>query len=300
MIPSPCIGLCRLDPESALCQGCARSGTEIASWKDAADRDRVWADLPRRRADLGITLHREGWTPDEILRFVAASLRGDAGTWTLGTSEVVARFGPGERPSLAVDPSEATITTTAPTGAIRFRITDRARVLSRSDLTNNRPGQTILAIPRSGSAPRPHQGLTPLGKDNDAIRSQDRDGWLFDLGVGSPSASLCVRTTDPALAADLTGRAGQDASSVRSRLEDEADCVWVVLNSLVRLEFFEASGGCQPPVFDPTVYQEDWGLTPPARPENPFGDDIPESFVPCAIFQPGAVWSSATPTARSV
>ena len=30
--PSPCISVCRIDPASGLCQGCARTLQEIADW----------------------------------------------------------------------------------------------------------------------------------------------------------------------------------------------------------------------------------------------------------------------------
>ncbi|WP_165066779.1 DUF1289 domain-containing protein [Paludisphaera rhizosphaerae] len=54
---SPCIGVCRLDPSSIYCVGCARSRAEIAAWgRSTADyRDRVMAELPERRIRLGLT-----------------------------------------------------------------------------------------------------------------------------------------------------------------------------------------------------------------------------------------------------
>lgn len=32
MIPSPCIGVCKLDPKTQLCKGCFRNITEITEW----------------------------------------------------------------------------------------------------------------------------------------------------------------------------------------------------------------------------------------------------------------------------
>lgn len=40
-IVSPCIGLCRLEPDSGLCEGCLRTGAEIAGWRDAGDAERL-------------------------------------------------------------------------------------------------------------------------------------------------------------------------------------------------------------------------------------------------------------------
>lgn len=52
---SPCINVCRMDAASGLCRGCARTLDEIARWSQAtnADRLRVLAVLPQRRAALG-------------------------------------------------------------------------------------------------------------------------------------------------------------------------------------------------------------------------------------------------------
>jgi predicted Fe-S protein YdhL (DUF1289 family) len=48
-IPSPCIGVCELDPSSGLCAGCMRTLAEIAAWPDAGDDARV-AIVQRLRA----------------------------------------------------------------------------------------------------------------------------------------------------------------------------------------------------------------------------------------------------------
>jgi uncharacterized protein len=39
-IPSPCVGVCELDPVTGLCRGCLRNGEEIAAWRDAGDTER--------------------------------------------------------------------------------------------------------------------------------------------------------------------------------------------------------------------------------------------------------------------
>jgi predicted Fe-S protein YdhL (DUF1289 family) len=44
--PSPCIGLCRLDP-AQICEGCGRTAEEIGAWPFA---DRALREAIRRRA----------------------------------------------------------------------------------------------------------------------------------------------------------------------------------------------------------------------------------------------------------
>ncbi|AWN46885.1 DUF1289 domain-containing protein [Methylobacterium terrae] len=49
---TPCIRLCVLDPVTGLCEGCGRTGTEIAAWGGLpeAERLRIMATLPARLA----------------------------------------------------------------------------------------------------------------------------------------------------------------------------------------------------------------------------------------------------------
>ena len=57
VIPSPCVGVCRLDPGSGLCVGCLRTGDEIGRWPFADDVERlaIVRRLRERRRARGIT-----------------------------------------------------------------------------------------------------------------------------------------------------------------------------------------------------------------------------------------------------
>jgi len=52
-VPSPCVGVCRMDDADRWCVGCLRSRDEIAVWGRMADRDKfvLWAQLTQRRKD---------------------------------------------------------------------------------------------------------------------------------------------------------------------------------------------------------------------------------------------------------
>jgi predicted Fe-S protein YdhL (DUF1289 family) len=56
-IPSPCVGICRLDPASGLCAGCMRTPAEIAAWPGASNAERVQIvlELRMRRRAVGRT-----------------------------------------------------------------------------------------------------------------------------------------------------------------------------------------------------------------------------------------------------
>lgn len=51
-IESPCINVCRVDPISGLCEGCARTLDEIARWGTASDDEKriILEHVVERRA----------------------------------------------------------------------------------------------------------------------------------------------------------------------------------------------------------------------------------------------------------
>lgn len=69
-VESPCINVCRIDARSGLCEGCARSLDEIATWGQASDaeRQRVIDQLPQRRQHWGWPAGGARPTPSEGAR----------------------------------------------------------------------------------------------------------------------------------------------------------------------------------------------------------------------------------------
>ena len=54
--PSPCLGICLMDPRMRMCRGCLRTIDEIRAWYDAssADKRAILDRLVRRRAATAI------------------------------------------------------------------------------------------------------------------------------------------------------------------------------------------------------------------------------------------------------
>ena len=54
-VPSPCISLCEMAPDTGLCRGCLRTIDEIIAWSSAADdyKRAVWQEIRRREETLG-------------------------------------------------------------------------------------------------------------------------------------------------------------------------------------------------------------------------------------------------------
>lgn len=57
---SPCVNLCRIDPDTGWCVGCARTIAEIATWAklSGAEREPIWMALPSRGCATKIAPHR--------------------------------------------------------------------------------------------------------------------------------------------------------------------------------------------------------------------------------------------------
>ena len=54
-VPSPCINICRMSPDTGWCEGCQRTIDEITRWSRTTDDDRrsILAALAERREWLG-------------------------------------------------------------------------------------------------------------------------------------------------------------------------------------------------------------------------------------------------------
>ena len=51
-VPSPCVSLCKMSPETGYCLGCMRTIEEIIAWSKADDgyKRAVWVEIRRREA----------------------------------------------------------------------------------------------------------------------------------------------------------------------------------------------------------------------------------------------------------
>jgi predicted Fe-S protein YdhL (DUF1289 family) len=81
-VPSPCVAICRIDPASGLCEGCARSLDEISDWLilEPLERLAVWDRVSER---FGVSLTRAlaakagGEHADRLLAWRDAQLASD-------------------------------------------------------------------------------------------------------------------------------------------------------------------------------------------------------------------------------
>ncbi|CAM3240652.1 hypothetical protein SAMN04488021_13427 [Paracoccus aminovorans] len=101
-----------------------------------------------------------------------------------------------------------------------------------------------LCLPEGETGTARRSVLTELGPDTGALRDQDREAVLFDLGLDQPQVDFCVRTSDPALIAALRAECGRgvfESHAMAAILP--AHPHRVALTGIGRVEVFQKIGG---------------------------------------------------------
>ena len=130
---------------------------------------------------------------EDLLAWVADP---DAG-WSVGTYGALAEFlrDPDETADVRRTPGRASVVT--PRGGIEVRAHGDVLPVAWERRTGDSWSQAValcLLVPSGGRSV-----VTELGPDTGALRDEDRDAVLVDLGVGAPHLEACVRTRDASL-----------------------------------------------------------------------------------------------------
>jgi predicted Fe-S protein YdhL (DUF1289 family) len=291
MIPSPCIGICRIDDHSGLCVGCARTRDEIAAWRQMPQEllSRVWAVLPARRARLGLSMHRIGWTNDDLRSFITGTLQPGGGTWVSGVHGAVAEFCVGEDETLDIENGEHAVNARTPRGAVSFRLSAAVHVLALGPAPEQEsPDIIVLAVPRGATSLFPDHGLTRIGFDAEAISSEDRGETLYDFGLGRNAAGFGIRTASPELISRLDESIGRQWPELLASVGADilrTSPTRVVRNALGRIEVFTQIPlpGGKSPAGPHTHFLPNHlaagGDLPPAL-------QIPDGYTSCTVYYP--------------
>jgi hypothetical protein len=221
---------------------------------------------------------------------VLAAQLADAETqWSLGTFGAIAEFmrEPSEPVSLAC--SDAALAAVTERGGIRIERASEMRLFAFETTTRESWSARIaLCLPESHCAMNRRNVLTELGPDAGALRAQDRGAILFDLGLGALQADVCVRVSDPDVAAQLRAHAGAklfEAGNPAMAIILAASPHRVFVSRVGRVEVFQPippSNGKSPEGPHthvlPNLLQH--GRTHAAT------EPIPDGWVPCAHLYP--------------
>ncbi|MEJ2888776.1 DUF6925 family protein [Actinomycetospora aeridis] len=161
----------------------------------------------------------------------------DAG-WSVGTFGALAEFlrAPDEPADVSRGAGRATVVTAR--GGMDVRVDGDVVPRAWERRAGDSWSQAVaLCVPADGGG---RSVVTELGPDADALRAQDRDDVLVDLGVSAGHLAACVRTGDPALLAalrEVEGRPLAEAGAVAGLLV-EAGPHRVFRTAVARLEVF--------------------------------------------------------------
>lgn len=228
-------------------------------------------------------------TTSDISGFIRAQLQTQSSQWNLGTFGAIAEFlrDPGEPFVLTDEPGRLAATTRR--GGIGFG--DLSQVLlfaSETAIGQSWSHRVALCLPADACAMNRLTTLTELGPDTEALREEDKAGILFDMGLGTLQADICIRTDDAGLIATLRAQSG------RSLFDPGNPAMGAIVTAGPHRVFMARFGRCE-------VYQP----IPPADGKSPEGPHthvlpkllrsgrthaanelVPDGFVPCAHLVP--------------
>jgi hypothetical protein len=220
---------------------------------------------------------------------LAAQIADHETSWSLGTFGAIAEFTRDPDEPVALLRSDASLSAVTARGGIRIAARTGARLFASETTTRDSWNHRIsLCLHGTTCEMNQRNVLTEVGPDKEALRDQDRDAALFDLGLGALQADLCVRVSDPQVTAEFRSHAG------RALFEPGNPAMSIILAANPHRAFVSRVGRIE--VFQPI---------PPADGKSPEGPHthvlpkllhhrrthsatelVPEGWVPCAHLYP--------------
>ncbi|MGE9008441.1 DUF6925 family protein [Leptospira interrogans] len=209
--------------------------------------------------------------------------------WSLGTFGAIAEFARDRDEPVWLTQSVEAVAAVTPRGGIALNHNGNSRPFASESISKSGWSHRIaLCLPSGDCAMNGRNALTEIGADREALRPEDREAILFDLGLGALQADFCVRIADPYLAARLRQLCG------RAIFEHDNPAMEMMLGANPHRVFISRLGRIE-------VYQP---IPPPSgkSPEGPHThvlprllksgrthaatEPIPEGWIPCAHIYP--------------
>jgi hypothetical protein len=136
--------------------------------------------------------------------FLAAQMADHETNWSLGTFGAIAEFMRCADEPVTLLHGDACITAVTARGGIRIEPRADVRLFASESTTRESWSHRVsLCLPQADCAMNGRTVLTALGPDAQALREQDCQAMLFDLGLGALQADVCIRVADPDVTAEL-------------------------------------------------------------------------------------------------
>ena len=138
---------------------------------------------------------------DALIDILRRYIRDTEASWSCGSFGAVAEFA--RDPDEAAIISENGLSIVTARGGMRLAVVDGVRAIAY-ELPGRHPDTwqhgLALCLPEDNCRLAGRAALTELGPDAKALRPDDREAILFDLGLAIGGADICVRTADPKIA----------------------------------------------------------------------------------------------------
>jgi hypothetical protein len=147
-----------------------------------------------------------------IHEWISRSLGDPGAQWSAGTYGAIAEFSRDPAESAEVVCSQFGGEASTARGAVRIELSEEVQAVAYETTTKNRDqwGHAIaLCLPAEDCTMGRRTVIQELGPDSMAIRPEDRDSILFDLGLGALQVDVCVRASEPELLSALRAGAGR-------------------------------------------------------------------------------------------
>ncbi len=225
----------------------------------------------------------------EVADFLAEQAADSEVAWSLGTFGAIAEFTRDADEAATLDRNGDVISVMTPRGALRIDAHPHLRPIATESLTKESWSHRVaLCLPHDSCAMSGRTALSEIGPDRAALREEDRDAILFDLGLGALQVDVCVRSRDPIVVEKLRSCAG------KSVFAPDSVAMGVILAANPHRVFASRLGRVE--VFQPI---------PPPNGKSPSGphthvlpkllahgrthaatEPLPDGWVPCAHLYP--------------
>jgi hypothetical protein len=192
-------------------------------------------------------------TTIHLFEFLAGQIADTEAGWSLGTFGAIAEFTRDRGEPAALHQTDEAIAVATARGGLRIEMSPELRLIaSESPTIESWSHRLALCLPHHACTRSGRTVLTEIGIDSGALRAEDRNGVLFDLGLGTLQVDVCVRSCDPEVVAGLrrcTGKSVLAPGCEAMRIILAASPHRVFISRVGRAEVFQpipAPGGKSP------------------------------------------------------
>lgn len=147
----------------------------------------------------------------EITSVLSRHLHDPSSSFSIGSFGAIAEFHRDADEPLSLDDFEK-LTIATERGGLKIELTEAVMPIAYEALSGRRERWqqgVVFCLPEKAALSERRGVLTELGPDNGAIRPEDREAVLFDMGLSARNVDFCIRTADPALLEVLRGAEGR-------------------------------------------------------------------------------------------